>query len=151
MHLYQQQLVQKCRDCRKPLFLRLGISDCEMQTRLSTLRVYISPDANASTALGKLHRVVSSQQSSHRDAVHIIAGGCNHAELKSVLHMFNQHVKCATVGVNTLDKIYSNIQKGYRARPLQHLGLSDHMSMLLIPTYTPLRRRAPLTTKTVTT
>lgn len=85
--------------------------------------VYIPPDANANIALEELHRAVSSQQSSHPEAILIIAGDFNHAELESVLPKFNQHVKCATRCENTLDKVYSNIQKGYRARPLAHLGL----------------------------
>lgn len=40
-----------------------------------------------------------------------------------------------------MDKAYSNVKKGYRSIPLTHL--------LLIPPYTPLRRKAPTTTKTV--
>lgn len=115
-------------------------------TVIMVTAVYIPLDANANIALGELHRAVSSQQISHPEAVHIIAGDFNHAELKSILPKFNQHVKCATRGVNTLDKVYSNIQEGYRARPLPHLGLSDHMSMLLIPAYCPLRRRGQYST-----
>lgn len=111
--------------------------------------VYIPPDANANLALGELHRAASSQQNLYPEAVHIIAGDFNHADLKSVLPKFDQHVRCATRGVNTLDKVYSNIKGAYRARPLPHLGLSDHLSMLLIPAYTPLRRRAAPTTITV--
>ncbi|KAK3548144.1 hypothetical protein QTP70_004852 [Hemibagrus guttatus] len=58
-------------------------------------------------------------------------------------------VKCATRGANTLDKVYSNIKLGYRARPLPHLGQSDHMSLLLIPAYASLRKTAPTITKSV--
>jgi len=79
-------------------------------TVIMVTAVYILPDPNVSTALGELHRVVSTQQSSHLDAVHI-AGDFNHAKLKSVLPKFNQHLECATCGVNTLEKVYSNIQK----------------------------------------
>lgn len=57
---------------------------------------------------------------------------------------------CPTRGGNTLDYIYSNIKHAYRAIPLPHLGQSDHLSLLLSPTYTPLRRRTRPTTKTVT-
>ncbi|KAM3842547.1 uncharacterized protein ACN63O_022346, partial [Diretmus argenteus] len=71
-------------------------------------------------------------------------------DLKAALPKSHQHVKCATRGANTLDKVY-NIKLGYRAKQLPHLGKSDHMSLLLIPAYAPLRKTAPITTKTVTT
>ncbi|KAK3575095.1 hypothetical protein QTP86_020708 [Hemibagrus guttatus] len=76
-------------------------------------------------------------------------GDFNHADLKAVLPKFYQHVKRATRGANTLHKVYSNIKLGYRARPLPHLGQTDHMSLLLIPAYAPLRKTAPTITKSV--
>lgn len=47
--------------------------------------------------------------------------------------------------------MYSNIKHAYRAVLLPHLGLSDHISLLLVPAYTPLRRKTKPTTKTITT
>ncbi len=44
-----------------------------------------------------------------------------------------------------------SIRLGFRAKPLSHLGLSDHISMHLIPAYTPIRKRAPIITKIVKT
>lgn len=111
--------------------------------------VYIPPDANAGLALGHLHDTYSSQHSKYPDAVHIIAGDFNHADLKRVLPKFHQQVNCASRGANTLDNVYSHIKLGFRARPLPHLGQSDHMSLLLIPAYTPLRKSAPTVTRTV--
>lgn len=113
--------------------------------------VYIPPDANASIALGYLHSAISKQENTYPKAAHIIAGDFNHADLKSVLPKFEQHIKCATRGENTLDKAYSNIKKGFRATPLPHLGQSDHLSIHLAPAYTPLRRKAQPTTRTVKT
>lgn len=49
-------------------------------------------------------------------------------------------MKCPTRGENRLDHVYTNIKQAYRAIPLPHLGLSDHIS-LLTPAYTPLRRK----------
>ena len=69
--------------------------------------VYIPPDANASLAL---HDPNSSQQSMYPEAGHIIAGDFNHANLKAVLPKLHQHVKCATRGANTMDKVYLNIR-----------------------------------------
>lgn len=111
--------------------------------------VYIAPDANASTSTGLLHHSVSLQQNRHPDAVHIVAGGFNHVDLKPVLPKFHQHVKWATRGANTLDKVFTNIKQGYRAKPLPHLGQSDHVSLFLFPAYTTLRKNSPITTRTV--
>ena len=81
--------------------------------------------------------------------MHIIAGDFNKACLKTVLPKFHQHVKCATRGENTLDHVYSNIKHAYRATPLPHLGQSDHLSLLLFPAYTPLRRQTKPATQTI--
>ena len=113
--------------------------------------VYIPPDADANIALAQLHDVISKQQSMDPEAVHIIAGDFNHVNLKVVLPKFYQHIKCATRGEKTLDKVYTNIKLAYIARPLAHLGKSDHVSILLIPAYTPIRKSAPITTRTVKT
>ncbi|KAK3506378.1 hypothetical protein QTP70_002309 [Hemibagrus guttatus] len=111
--------------------------------------VYIPPDANANSAIGHLHGSICSQQCTYPDAVHIIAGDFNHVDLKAVLPKFYQHVKCSTRGANMLDKVYSNIKLGYRARTLPHLGQSDPLPLLLIPAYAPLRKTAPTITKSV--
>lgn len=113
--------------------------------------VYIPPSVNANEALGLLHSNISKQLSMYPDAVCIVAGDFNHVDLKAVLPKFHQHVKCATRGANTLDKVYSNIKRGYRAIPLPHLAQSDHLSLLLVPAYTPLRKTALTITKTVKT
>ena len=47
----------------------------------------------------------------------IIAGDFNKACLKTVLPKFNQHIKCATRGENTLDHVYSKIKHAYGATP----------------------------------
>ncbi len=113
--------------------------------------VYIPPDAKISSALTYLHIIISKHQRAYPDGVHIIAGDFNQACLKTVLPKFSQYVKCATRGSNTLDRVYSNIKHGYRAVPLPHLGLSDHVSLFLVPAYTPLRKRMNPTTKTIKT
>uniref|UniRef100_A0AAZ1X703 Reverse transcriptase domain-containing protein n=1 Tax=Oreochromis aureus TaxID=47969 RepID=A0AAZ1X703_OREAU len=113
--------------------------------------VYIPPDANVNTALSILLNTINEQQRAHPDGVHIIAGDFNKANIKTVLPKFYQHVKCPTRGENTLDHVYSNIKHAYRAIPLPHLSQSDHLSLLLSPAYTPLRRSARPTTRTVTT
>ncbi|KAK1904684.1 Proteinase R [Dissostichus eleginoides] len=113
--------------------------------------VYIPPDANASIALDHLQSLINKQQRSHPDGVHIVAGDFNHACLKNVLPKFVQYVRCTTRGKNTLDRVYSNLKHAYRAVPLPHLGLSDHLSLLLIPAYTPLRSKTKPVVKYIRT
>ena len=48
-----------------------------------------------------------------------------------------------------MDKVYSNIPKAYKTTPLPHLGQSDHLSLLLLPRYTPLINRVIPTVRTV--
>ncbi len=113
--------------------------------------VYIAPDANASSGLAHLHQVISKQQKNHPEGVHVIAGDFNQARLKSVLPKFTQYMNCATRGNNILDHVYCNLKQAYRTVALPHLGCTDHLSLLLLPAYTPLRRTAKPCIKTITT
>lgn len=61
--------------------------------------VYLPPDANANSAIGLLHANISNMQIMDPATVQII------------------------------EKVYTNIKLGYRARPLQHLGQSDPLSL----------------------
>lgn len=112
--------------------------------------VYIPPNANTSVALMLIADTINTLQQAHPDGVHIIAGDFNQANIKSVLPKFYQYVECSTRGVNTLDHVYTNIKYAYRAIQLPHLGQSDHLSLLLTPAYTPLRRRSIPMTNTIT-
>ncbi|XP_037389126.1 uncharacterized protein LOC119262214 [Pygocentrus nattereri] len=53
-------------------------------------------------------------------------------------------------GNNTLDRVYTNVRDAYRAFPRPHLGLSDHISIMLAPAYHPPLRRSKPTQKTIT-
>lgn len=89
--------------------------------------------SNVSLALAYLHDTVNRLQQMHPEGVQIIAGDFNQVCLKTVLPKFVQYVRCSTRGNNTLDRIISP-QK-------PDLGLSDHLSLLLFPAFTPLRRK----------
>lgn len=116
--------------------------------------VYISLGANAnnkvSEALQELHDIISSLQTKHPEAFYVVVGDFNHIRLTDVLPRFHQHVDFPTRGNNTLDCVYSNICRAYRARPRPHLRFSDHISILLAPAYCPLRGRSRPTKRTVT-
>ncbi|KAK3507617.1 hypothetical protein QTP70_030788 [Hemibagrus guttatus] len=104
--------------------------------------VYIPSSANAKEALCELYGAISELQNGHPDGLFIIAGDFNHANIKSVLPKFHQHVHFATRGTNTLDLVYTNIPGAYRAEPRPHIGYSDHISVMLIPAYRLLVRRS---------
>jgi len=52
-------------------------------------------------------------------------------------------------GDKTLDQVYTNVAEAYRAQAYPHLGLSDHLSLLLHSRYTPKIKSTRITTKTV--
>lgn len=95
--------------------------------------VYKPPDANVAIALSQLHKVISRQQRAYPESAFIVAGDFNQSCLKTVLPKFVQYVKGPTRGKNTLDKIYSNLKEAYRTIPLTHPGMSDHISLLSVP------------------
>ncbi|KAL0148751.1 hypothetical protein M9458_055929 [Cirrhinus mrigala] len=104
-------------------------------TAIVIVAVYISPCANAKDALRELYSAISEQQTNNPDGFFMIAGDFNHANLKSVLPKFYQHVNFATRGNNTLEFVYTTNKNAYRAEPRPHLGYSDHISVMLIPAY----------------
>ncbi|KAK3554320.1 hypothetical protein QTP70_020809, partial [Hemibagrus guttatus] len=104
-------------------------------TTIFIVGVYISPSTNAKEALCELYGAISELQNAHPDGLFIIAGDFN---FKSVLPKFHQNVDFATRGVNALDLVYTNIPSTYHAEPHPHLGYSDHISVMLIPSYRPL-------------
>lgn len=95
--------------------------------------VYIPPSANASVAVDILQTSVNKLQSAHPDGIFIVAGDFNHANLRTVLPKFHQHVTCPTRGDKTLDHVYSNVCGAYKVSAHPHLGQSDHLTLFLTP------------------
>ncbi|KAK3561458.1 hypothetical protein QTP86_002817 [Hemibagrus guttatus] len=116
-----------------------------------SVQMYIPPSANAKEVLCELNGAISGLQNAHPDRLFIIAGDFNHANLKSVLPKFHQHVDFAMRGTNTLDLVYTNILDAYRAEPHPHLDYSDHISVMLISAYRLLIRRSKQVLKQVKT
>ncbi len=85
--------------------------------------VYIPPCANAKDALHELYSAISEQQTNNPDGFFIIAGDFNHANLKTVLPNFYQHVNFATRGNNTLDFVYTTEKNAYKAVPRPTSGI----------------------------
>ncbi len=119
-------------------------------TAIVIVAVYIPPCANAKDALRELYSAISEQQTNNPDGFLIIAGDFNHANLKTVLPKFYQHVNFATRGNNTLDFVYTTVKNAYKAEPRPHLGYSDHISVMLTPAYRPLLKLAKPVQKQIT-
>ncbi len=112
--------------------------------------VYILPCANAMDALRELYSAISEQQTNNAGGFFIIAGDFNHANLKTVLPKFYQHVNFATRGNDTLDIVYTTVKSANKAEPCPHLGYSNHISVMLIPVYRPLLKLAKPVQKQIT-
>ncbi len=97
--------------------------------------VYIPPQADTSLALSKLHDVLSGYINKHPDAVSIIVGDINKANLRMVMPNFHQHLSCPTRGLNTLDHCYTPFKNAYNARSLPAFGKSYYAAIFLIPEY----------------
>ncbi len=119
-------------------------------TAIVIVAVYIPPCANAKDAFSELYSAISEQQTNNPDGFFIISGDFNHANLKTVLPKFYQHVNFATRENNTLDLVYTTEKKAYKAAPRPNLGYSDHISVMLIPAYKPLLKLAKPVQKQIT-
>ncbi|XP_049574584.1 uncharacterized protein [Syngnathus scovelli] len=107
-------------------------------TAILLVAVYIPPsniEGDRIAALGELYQAVSEQQTAHPDGFTIFAGDFNHANLKSVFPRLHQHVPFPTRGDSFLDLVYSAQKGAFKATHLPHLGLSDHLTVLLLPAY----------------
>lgn len=104
--------------------------------------VYIPPHANSKLALEELHSLVNSQLNAHPEGAVIVAGDFSHAELKTVLPKLHKHIDFPTRDNNILDQVYTNIKGAYKAAAAPHLGLSDPISLLMRPSYRPVRCRS---------
>ena len=80
----------------------------------------------------------------HLEAAVIVAGDFNHVELKTVFPKFKKQINFPTRENNILDQVYCNIPGAYKA-----VGMSDHISVELLPVYTPVICRTKPTTRTV--
>ncbi|XP_060703504.1 uncharacterized protein LOC132830055 [Hemiscyllium ocellatum] len=97
--------------------------------------VYIPPHAEVQSALHEIYTVTNRLSTKYPEALFIIAGDFNQANLKSVLPKYHQHVSCPTKGPNILDHCYTNIKDAYRSIPRPHFGKSDRTAVYLLPAY----------------
>ncbi|KAM8887795.1 uncharacterized protein ACB058_011331 [Synchiropus picturatus] len=69
------------------------------------------------------------------DSPVIVLGDINKANLSEELPRYRQVVKCPTREQSVLDHCYSSLRNSYTALPRAALGLSDHLTVHLVPTY----------------
>ena len=109
-------------------------------TAVLLIAAYIPPTSSSgdrNAALCELYQAISEQQTAHPDGFTIVAGDFNHADLKTVLPKLHQHVNFPTREKNILDLVYTSHKGAYKASPLPHIGLSDHLTVMLMPAYRP--------------
>ncbi|KAI3364053.1 hypothetical protein L3Q82_010883 [Scortum barcoo] len=82
--------------------------------------------------------MISLQMNNNPEVAVIVAGDFNHVELKAVFPKFHHYINFPMRDNNTLDQVYCNIPGAYKAVAAPHLGMSDHISVNLIPAYKPL-------------
>ena len=111
-----------------------------------SVAAYIPPQANAKLALEELYCLISGQMNDNPEAAVIVAGDFNHVELKAVFPKFHKYIDFPTRDNNIF---YCNIPAAYKAAAASHLGMSDHISVELIPAYKPLACRTKPTIRTV--
>ncbi|KAK3548865.1 hypothetical protein QTP70_021277 [Hemibagrus guttatus] len=99
------------------------------------ITIYIPPQADTDTALWELHEAVNLHQTQHHDAVLIVAGDFNSANLKHAASNFHQHITCPTRGSRTLDHCYTQFKDCYKAQSHPPFGKSDHATIFLMPRY----------------
>lgn len=87
--------------------------------------VYIPPQADTDTALCELHEALIQHQTQNRNAVLIVAGDFNSANLKRTAPNFYQHINCPTRGERTLDHCYTTVRDSYTAQSRPLFGKSD--------------------------
>ncbi|XP_034446020.1 uncharacterized protein LOC117764401 isoform X1 [Hippoglossus hippoglossus] len=97
-------------------------------------------------ALDEPHAVINRTETSRPEAAFIVAGDFNNAKMRKVLPRYHQHISCPTRGANTLDHVYTPFRDAYKALPRPPFGKSDHVSVLLLPSYRQkLKRDRPVT------
>ena len=97
--------------------------------------VYVPAHADNNTALEELYGVIDRTETSRPEAAFIVAGDFNNAKLRKVLPRYHQHISCPTRGTNTLDHVHTPFRDAYKALPRPSFGKSDHVSVLLLPSY----------------
>ena len=116
---------------------------------MTTTAAYIHPRANVDIAIKDLNTIISQYENAHPDALFIVGGDFNQANLRKQMPKFHQHVSCPTRGTKTLDRLYCHFGRAYKSNQWPHVGNSDHAMILLVPDYEQQLKRSKLVKKTI--
>eukprot|EP00061_Rhincodon_typus_P011283 g36188.t1 len=97
--------------------------------------VYIPPHADVKNALDEIYTTTNTLEIKFPEALFIMAGHFNQANLKQVMQNYHQHISCPIRGPNILDHCYTTIKVTYHSIPRPHFGKSDHSTVFLFPAY----------------
>ena len=90
--------------------------------------------------------VIDRTETSRPEAAFIVAGDFKNAQVRKVLPRYHQHISCPTCGANTLDHVYPPFRDSYKALHCPPFSQLDHVSVLLLPSYSQkLKRDRPVT------
>lgn len=64
-----------------------------------------------------------------------MAGDFTHVELKVMCPKFHRFINFPTRDNNILDQVYSSVPGAYKSIAAPHVGMSNHISVELIPAY----------------
>lgn len=109
--------------------------------QLFLILVYIHPRANSTTATEHITSSLNRLEHISPDSPIFILGDFNHCSPDKSLKGFQQYVTCTTCQGRTLDKCYGSVPDAFRSIALPPLGTTDHHTILLAPSYTPVIRR----------
>ncbi|KAL6467851.1 hypothetical protein MHYP_G00235280 [Metynnis hypsauchen] len=116
---------------------------------LTVTTMYIPPQVDTDLAFRKLFDAVNKQETVSPKAASIVVVDFNKANFREVAPKYFQHISCSTQRSCTLDHCYSSFLEAYKALPQPPFGKSDHLSILLLPTYRQKLKRAQPTIREV--
>eukprot|EP00061_Rhincodon_typus_P017006 g45501.t1 len=80
-------------------------------------------------------RFTSTLETKFPEALFIVAGSFNQANLKCVMPKYHRHISCPTRGPNILDHCYITIKDDCRSISCPHFGKPDHSTVFLLFAY----------------
>ena len=107
--------------------------------------VYTDPSAPAKDILSQLHDVITKTENLYPNSSIIVTGDFNHINLRKTNPNYYQNITIPTHDSGkTLDQCYTTVKDAYKTITRPRLGVSDHLMLLLIPTYkTKLKQQKP--------
>ena len=111
--------------------------------------IYNPAGSSPSRAAKEISDVVRELEIISPDAPNFVIGDFNQCKLRARLPKFQQYVDVPTRKGKTLDQCYGNVPNAYKSFALPPIGLSDHDTVHLVPSYRPKIQTEPVVKKVV--